>query len=216
MHLIAIKTTQNKTDFEGLLDLIPKEKLEEINRKKSYRDYKNSILGYLGICFILHHFYGKDILKLEFFYNKNGKPFLKNSSLNFNLSHSENWIFCAVGNEIVGVDVEKMNPISFELLISNFSEEEKTVFDKVLVEEKLPLFYEIWVIKECYSKAIGTGLTDELLQTNTYKYLKTDYPRIEILEIDEEYKFSICVLSRRINYSLTKVDESTILELLKR
>jgi 4'-phosphopantetheinyl transferase len=41
--------------------------------------------------------------------NEYGKPFLKNQSLYFNLSHSDNYVICAVSKFSVGADIEKIN-----------------------------------------------------------------------------------------------------------
>ena len=46
--------------------------------------------------------------KFDLFFNKYGKPFIKNSFLNFNLSHSNRYACIAFANFEVGVDIEYM------------------------------------------------------------------------------------------------------------
>ena len=43
--------------------------------------------------------------------NRENKPFVKNTSLEYNLSHCENWLLFAVGEVPLGVDIETFSGI---------------------------------------------------------------------------------------------------------
>ncbi|MDP4147133.1 MAG: hypothetical protein Q8936_22100 [Bacillota bacterium] len=64
---------------------------------------------------------------IEFTTNEYGKPLLKgNKNVHFNLSHSGQWVLCAIDNRSVGVHVELVQPMELEIAERFFSEEEYT------------------------------------------------------------------------------------------
>ncbi|MBR5235825.1 MAG: 4'-phosphopantetheinyl transferase superfamily protein [Clostridia bacterium] len=93
-------------------------------------------------------------------FGKHGKPYLKGQNhLFFNLSHSGTVAVCAFFNREVGVDIQKMKPVSQKLMKKVTSEEEFAYFmtlDEVEQQEK---FARLWTVKESYMKYSGTGLS---------------------------------------------------------
>nr|WP_084787523.1 hypothetical protein [Anaerobacillus alkalidiazotrophicus] len=45
-------------------------------------------------------------------------------SFHFNVSHSGNWVVCATDNQPIGIDIEEIKPIDFQIVYSFFSETE--------------------------------------------------------------------------------------------
>ncbi|HEY3380267.1 MAG TPA: 4'-phosphopantetheinyl transferase superfamily protein [Vicinamibacterales bacterium] len=89
-----------------------------------------------------------------------GKPFLADHpDLHFNLSHSGEWIACAMAAGPVGIDVEVVHPM-VDLPAAQFMSGDE-------LERHLDLdpgarvhnFYRLWTIKECVLKALGTGFS---------------------------------------------------------
>ena len=92
--------------------------------------------------------------------NINGKPYLPNFPLHFNLSHSEKWIAIAFTQKNpIGIDIEVVQSIEDmeQLMTTCFSTREQAY-----VREKNSLFrfWEIWSKKEACFKALGVGLQD--------------------------------------------------------
>lgn len=99
-----------------------------------------------------------DILKTKFeiiYQAKNiltkpdGKPYIKDSSICFNISYSQDYVACAVGLQEIGIDIEQPRRLLPKLL------------PKILTREEIndsvdPL--QAWVIKEAYGKLLGAGL----------------------------------------------------------
>lgn len=75
----------------------------------------------------------------------------------FNISHSGNWVVCAVDSESVGIDVERIKPINLNIAKRFFDREEFDYIMKQPESSRLDAFYETWTLKESYIKAIGTG-----------------------------------------------------------
>ena len=86
-------------------------------------------------------------------------------ALEFNLSHTEDMILCAVTVGCpIGVDVEDTSrPADFLPLARRFFHPAETALLENLSADQLPLaFYRLWTLKEAYLKALGAGLTGRL------------------------------------------------------
>jgi phosphopantetheinyl transferase len=93
-------------------------------------------------------------------YSQNGKPFL-DSEIKFNITHKEQLALVAITrNEEIGVDLEYKRPLND---LATFCERflSSIECDQIFAlppEQQLSRFYEIWVKKEAYCKAIGGQL----------------------------------------------------------
>lgn len=106
---------------------------------------------------------------LKFGRREFGKPYLPGSSLEFNLSHSEEYAVLAVlqGGE-VGLDVEdEARSVDWQRLAPRYFAPPEAQRVLSLPDGKRA-FFETWTAKEAYIKAIGTGLTLPLDQFVTY------------------------------------------------
>lgn len=93
-----------------------------------------------------------------------GKPFVagdRSAALKFNLSHSDNYLLVGVSKDFeVGVDIEKWtDSIDYEgVLDLCFSESEQNFWRDLSVDQRQAFFYQQWVRKESFVKAVGLGL----------------------------------------------------------
>ncbi len=96
--------------------------------------------------------------KFEIIYGRNGKPYIKNEDIYFNLSHSEERVFCAISSKEVGCDVERIMDIDLAVAKQFFC---ATEYEKICAmqskEEQKNMFYRIWTLKESFMKATGLG-----------------------------------------------------------
>ena len=96
-------------------------------------------------------------------YGENSKPYLINSPLCFNLSHSEKRAMCVMSDVPCGCDVEFIKPFNPRIAERFFSFSEKqTVASGNTEREREELFYRIWTLKESFIKCTGTGLNTAL------------------------------------------------------
>lgn len=93
-----------------------------------------------------------------------GKPYLYDSNLRFNVSHSGNYVLIAMsyGNNL-GIDIEKMHgDFDYKDIASNyFTNNEIAVIESENTQD-LYAFYRAWTRKEACLKAVGKGLTIDL------------------------------------------------------
>jgi len=91
----------------------------------------------------------------------NGKPvFSERPEVHFNLSHSGNYVSCAVAQCEVGVDIEGGRRVRPSIENRFFSEEEcRWVCEADSEELHSERFFRLWTLKEAYSKLTGEGIS---------------------------------------------------------
>ena len=128
------------------------------------------------------HEAGRQLLKKlcgdrEIAVTERGKPYFKDSPLQFSISHSPSRAFCAVSDFPVGIDAEELGRnINLRLADKILSPTEKTLFDAA-ADKRLTLL-KFWVLKEAYYKATGEGLRGYPNKTD----FSPDDPRVLIHE----------------------------------
>jgi len=116
---------------------------------------------------------------------EHGKPFVENEALFFNLSHTANRLVIAVSNNSeIGIDLEqyKYRKNLQGLVKKCFSEEEKHFWESLSAQQQVMLFYQLWVRKEAFVKAIGRGIAVGLDQCVINPKQQTEF-----LSIPNEY-----------------------------
>lgn len=95
---------------------------------------------------------------LRMAYGKDGKPALADfPAWHFNVSHSGDWVVCALAQCPVGVDLQEERPLRVSLY-HYFTPMEQEML------QSLPenAFFDLWVMKEAYGKCTGEGLLPAL------------------------------------------------------
>ncbi|MFT5602345.1 MAG: 4'-phosphopantetheinyl transferase [Flavobacteriales bacterium] len=145
---------QNK--FQQLLQRLPASLHSRALRYRSKSSAYNYVIGRLLLKHGLDFFgFDSDLEKIQF--QENGKPIL--SGIHFNISHSDHQVICGFSKEgLLGVDVEKINPIDFEDFTSMFSAQEWVKIKDA--DDPIRAFYWFWTRKESIIKALGRKLND--------------------------------------------------------
>lgn len=99
-------------------------------------------------------------LDLEMYYGEKGKPYLRDYPFYFNLSHSGNYVVCALSRQEVGVDIQQYRRTDIDRLADRFfsAEEKDTLKACHDRREREQLFYQLWTRKEAYGKLTGQGI----------------------------------------------------------
>ena len=124
--------------------------------------------------------------------NEFGKPYSKNADVQFSVSHSGDAVICAVSDNPVGIDIEKIREVRFGI-----AQRFATAQELEYIGENTERFFEIWTLKEAYFKCIGTGL-DSLVKNISFKIngdkiecSEKGY-KFEFIKTAEGYCCSIC------------------------
>ena len=140
----------------------------EWQRNRRYRferdRHRDLIARALTRC-ILGEALGIAAAKVPIVADKKGKlwisPQTSNDPLQFNLSHSGDWIVLVLSRDTVGVDVEYTQRTNDVLAIANhyfFGDEIAELFAYPEAEQQAR-FFDYWTLKEAYMKARGEGIS---------------------------------------------------------
>lgn len=204
VEVYAVKIDQiiDSAGFGRLMACVAPEKRDRIQRFYRIEDRQRALIGDVLIRYLLCNKLQLDNEELIFDKTEFGKPFLVNDNkIHFNISHSEEWVLGAVHNLPVGVDVEIIRPIDYQIAARFFSKSEYLNLMNKEGRAKLEYFYEIWTLKESYIKAVGKGLSIPLESFSLN--LDEDPINIETGEelgkyyfnrynLDERYKVAVC------------------------
>ena len=147
------------TDISALTKEIPEQWLAVWNAShKIGKNEKNALLSLSALALL--HRAGMDGTLA---YGENGRPYFCDRMCDFNITHTQNHVFCAIieGEEPtrIGIDAEDLNRPDFlnldEMVARWFGENEKSVF---LASPTKETFLRLWTRKEAYVKYTGEGL----------------------------------------------------------
>lgn len=103
---------------------------------------------------------GREPVQIDYCYGEHGKPDFAGGKFHFNLSHSGQYVCCALAEEEVGIDIQRMHPLKNMRVAERFFSQEENDLLRVCgsERERQELFYRIWVRKEAYAKLTGAGI----------------------------------------------------------
>lgn len=92
--------------------------------------------------------------------NLNGKPFFREyPQIRFSLSHSGEYVMAAFSDVEIGCDIQQMEQTDLKIARRFFAPEEYAyVIGRKETSAQEEAFYRIWVLKESFLKAVGTGM----------------------------------------------------------
>lgn len=100
-----------------------------------------------------------DPAALQFEYTSTGKPYLSDTPLHFNFTHSGDVALLAVADVSVGIDTEQQrySPAFQAMEATLFTAAEQAFLNQWSGSERQRLFFELWTCKEALVKATGEG-----------------------------------------------------------
>lgn len=134
----------------------------DIRRRKTdslkYRKDKNLSLGAEYLLMKACNDFGLRYNKLRFGITENQKPYIKDSGMYFNLSHSNEKVMCIMSQSPAGCDIEHIHPVSYGVAGRFFHESEAEIIDSCSdCAEREKTFIKIWTLKESFIKCTGFG-----------------------------------------------------------
>ncbi|MFI3260635.1 MAG: 4'-phosphopantetheinyl transferase superfamily protein [bacterium] len=188
---------------------ITNQRKTKINNYIKLEDKLNSLVSFL----LIKKYFEVNNIKsdLNFIYNEHGKPFINNCPVKFNISHTDNMVVVAFSEYEIGVDVEKVNEFSENLVSYIFDEIEIKEYSDLLTD--LVFLTNVWTKREAYLKMVGTGISSD------FNNIKFDYKKLSLCyngfmissaELDNHI---ISISSNDKSYELKEISLEDILEI---
>ena len=163
VHIWGARVRDLDDRLENLKALLSAGETAKAERFLRAPDRASSIVARGALRLLLSGYTGVPAAELRFQYMETGKPYIEDSEIAFNVSHSGEWVVLAIGrNRNLGVDVEKVRREMDVTAIASryFTPEEAALIESS--EDAHALFFHHWSRKEAYIKAIGSSLFREL------------------------------------------------------
>jgi 4'-phosphopantetheinyl transferase len=147
--------------------LLSSDELNLCERIRNPRQQHSAVLTRVLVRIVLSEYASIEPQAWRFTADVHDKPCIANpqSALRFNISHSRDWIVCAVGAGFeLGVDVEYCHPDRDMLRLAKrfFSPPEFAALRALSAEQCIDRFYDYWTLKEAWLKATGLGISGGL------------------------------------------------------
>jgi 4'-phosphopantetheinyl transferase len=160
---------------------------KKIEQRLSKSKMQTSLLGYLLLKVVLaKNNLSDDIAQL--YYTAEGRPQI-GLDFDFNISHSDDYVVCAFSkHHHVGIDIEKIKPISLDFLEDFFNVDEWTNIQSSRDSQKT--FYKLWTKKEATVKADGRGLNiplKEIIIQNNQGYVERAKWYLHEIPLNQKY-----------------------------
>lgn len=169
-YIANIQKLPDPKENYKILESIWQERKEKILSYKFENGRKESLGSALMLQKVL---FQNNLIPQNIKYGQNGKPEI--SGLNFNISHSKNFVICSVSENPVGCDIEKIRPVKSGFEKRFFTKNEVAYLEKFLGDERLKQFCRLWTMKESYMKFTGDGMK---LALNRFEFIIEDSVKV--------------------------------------
>lgn len=144
------------TELEKVISSFSNIEKEKVLSLKKDEDRISTVLGRLLLYYMINKLDGSpSLLFPDIGYTKDGRPYIENNTLDFNISHSRDIVACVMYKSSIGIDVEIINEINLlEYLPILTKREFHYLHNHNRQKEE---FTKLWTIKESILKADGRG-----------------------------------------------------------
>jgi len=190
------------------LAVIDPRRAARLTRLHRDEDFQRGVLGGVLVSHLVRRAVHGAQEILQFGTGAFGKPYLLlYPGLHFNLSHSGDWVVGAVSSSAVGIDVEEIRPIDFDIARRFFARREYDELMQRASADRLDHFFNLWTVKESYIKMHGHGLSQPL---DAFAVYLSESKNINFFEGDrlidgvvasvsdalDRHKLALCTLGR--------------------
>ncbi|MCO5232047.1 MAG: 4'-phosphopantetheinyl transferase superfamily protein [Chitinophagales bacterium] len=189
LHIDKFLSRSEITEYILSWSDIQKNKVLEFLQAK---DFNASFFGRILLIYALKEL-GISISLEQLNYTEKGKPYFSNLSIDFNISHSGDYVALVLGKGKYGIDIEKHRKINISLFKRQFTDKEIDTIENS--SNSLVEFFRLWTIKEAAIKADGRGieiLSKVSIFSPTELDIEGDLWQYQSFNDIENYSYSVC------------------------
>lgn len=187
IYMYDMRKLDDEAEYEKMYERASKSRQE-----KALRGRRKEHIGAAAVLDMALREYGLSEKNTELTYGEHGKPYIVNradtdSDIYFNISHSGDYVVCAVSDREVGIDIQKIGAAKKNIAERYFTQNEYMhIMNQPDEKSQNELFYRIWALKESFVKAVGTGMS---LAFDSFEIKIDDYVTVSQSYNDSEYEF---------------------------
>ena len=218
VRLYVADTSGDEAFFDTWYARMPQTRRTRCDRFRQEADRKRCITAYALLSYALNELTGKRSCTWNVTEGADGKPYLTDIPVFFNISHSGERIALALSPMEVGCDVESKSANALSIAKRFFSENEHA-YILAAPDEKTRSrdFTRLWTMKESVVKCCGEGIrrpfrdfsvVDEeggITDTVTLPG-KRDVYHIREFAAEDKYCYSVCSIYDRIENDIRRID----------
>ena len=196
VDLFAIDLTQPPILIPEAMSLLDEVERQRVERFKSPKRQREFVIGRAVLRMLLGSVLRIDPQAVRFEHSPQGKPFLLNDPVHFNVSHSHDMVLLGVSLDTpLGVDIERVVERDQYLKLAKrfFAPGEYDAMIALPAEQHLAAFHAIWTRKGAFVKAtakgIALGLDQFQVNADPLTPAKLEIPHPQIPD-----KWSLCDL----------------------
>lgn len=160
----------------GTLDWLTPQERARYDAMRSLRRREQFLVGHWLLRTLATEFSASPPEDWSFFLDERGRPALRSrnrdgSALHASVSHSGDWVACAVSEQPIGIDIEcDSRPRDLDRLAGEvFPAEQWRPFAELPEAERRLGFYEQWTLREAIGKREGRGLVPGMARSQYFE-----------------------------------------------
>ena len=219
IYAYDIRNLLNKNEYETRLANASSCRKEKINKCTLQQKALENLAAAAVIDEAVKQF-GLREKQINYGFGEVGKPYIKNTDIHFNISHSGDYAVCAISDCEVGIDIQKIEKPNLQVAKRFFAKKEyEYILNQPDEKSKTEAFYRIWTLKESFVKAVGVGTNlpfdsfefdmseekvclkqitggKEVFDEISYSFKEVSLSQTHIIgkREDELYKMAVCVV----------------------
>jgi 4'-phosphopantetheinyl transferase len=163
VHIWKFDISVGDEKFSDYWELLNESDRIRASKFRFSKDRIHFLWGRIHLKRLLGAYLNEKPVSIKFMFTSNGKPILQkveHQHIQFNMSHSGEFILFGFSRSPIGVDIEEISSKVDVNRVScrHFSPDEKKMIETVSEKDKDNMFFEIWTKKEAVIKGIGKGL----------------------------------------------------------
>jgi len=160
---LSIDVLITNANFEALKRLIPGSFITKNDRFHKFQDRQRNLFGLLLLMRSWHNLFDESLNLENIKTSKFNRPYLPNSLVDFNISHSGDFVVCVLSADSrVGIDIEQKKDVDLKDFTRTMNSDQWTEIHTS--NNPLDTFFKYWSMKESVIKADGRGLSIPLTE----------------------------------------------------